>query len=756
MSAPDRSSVGNRYIISLVVTLLAVAGLQPGLSTQAPSAGIPVAVTDQVGRDGSARVIVGVRTTFVPEGFLATQADVVDQRAAMQMAVDGAMGRAAASGALLGDRFETIPFFTAVVDANALAALAAMPEIASIELDALDRPLLAQSVPLINAPAAWTAGHTGSGWSVAVLDTGVEKTHAFFGGRVVSEACYSNANGGGGATSVCPGGVPISVATGSGVNCSTSISGCDHGTHVAGIVAGASSIGGPNGVAPQANLIAMQVFTRFDSSTSCGSSPPCVRSFASDQIRALERVLVLAGTGNVNRIAAVNMSLGGSLFTAACDADEPARKTAIDNLLSIGIPTIVASGNEGSTNSVNAPACISTAISVGSSTKGDGMSSFGNRGSGLVDLLAPGGDGTFGGAINSSVTGNQFGVKQGTSMAAPHVAGAWAVLKHAVPDVSVANALAALVNTGVTINDAGSGASYRRINVNAARQALLGTPTVIPGAPGTPVITGNGNSVTVTWTPPLTGGTPTSYTVVARAVVGGPVVAALPVGSALTLTVTAPSGSYHVTVVASNSAGPGPESAGVTFSVPIVTPPPGVPTELEVTVTGNQAAFTWTPPASGGPVTGYLLLASPSSGGPTIAALPFAAPASSATVNAIPAGTYFVRLAATNVGGPGPLSNEVIVTVVGPQPPGPSTLNPAVVDSGRVSLTWTAPTTGGTPTSFVVVASATSGGPPIATLPVTALGMTVPAPRGTYFVRVHGVNALGTGPASNEITVVVP
>jgi predicted phage tail protein len=234
------------------------------------------------------------------------------------------------------------------------------------------------------------------------------------------------------------------------------------------------------------------------------------------------------------------------------------------------------------------------------------------------------------------------------------------------------------------------------------------------------------------------------------------VIAALPVGSALTLTVSAPSASYHVSVLASNSAGPGPESAGVTFSVPIVTPPPGAPTGLAVTVTGNRAAFTWTPPSSGGPTTGYLLLASVTSGGPPIASLPFAAPASAATVNAIPAGTYFVRLAATNVGGAGPLSNEVTVTVLGPQPPGPSTLSPAVVASGRVTLAWTAPTTGGTPTSFVVVASATPGGAPIATLPVTALGLTVSAPRGTYFVRVHGVNAVGTGPASNEITVVVP
>lgn len=762
MSPSERPSVALRLVPWLVATLLGVAVFQPGLSTQAPAADIPAAVTDQIGRDGAAPVIVGVRTTFVPEGFLASPADVVDQRAAMQLAVDGAMGRAAAAGAVLGRRFETIPFFTAEVDTAALAALAAMPDVASIELNALDRPVLAQSIPLINAPAAWGAGHTGNGWKVAILDTGVEKTHAFFGGRVISEACYSNAGGtspSSGGTTLCPGGVFASTATGSGVNCSASLDGCEHGTHVAGISAGASGLGGLNGVAPGASLVAVQVFSRFEAgSTTCGvgSTAPCVASFTSDQILGLERVLALAGAGNVNQIAAANMSLGGGLFTAACDASQPSRKAAIDNLLSVGIATVIASGNNGSATSVSAPACISTAISVGSSTKADGMSSFGNRRAGLVDLLAPGGDGTFAGAINSSVPPNTFERLQGTSMAAPHVAGAWAVLKQAVPGASVASALTALVNTGHAINDAASGTSYRRINLNEARLALLGTPTVVPGAPGTPVITGAGNSVTITWTPPVTGGAPTSYTVIARAVAGGPVIASLSVGAALTLTVPAPSGSYHVTVRASNTAGAGPESAGVTFSVPIVTPPPGAPTGFAVTVTGNEAAFTWTPPSTGGPTTGYLLIASATSGGPTIAALPFAAPASAATVRGIPPGTYFVRLAATNAGGAGPLSNEVTVTVLGPQPPGPPTLSPAVVVGRQVSLNWTAPTTGGAAASYRVVASATAGGPAIATLNVGGLGLTVNAPPGTYFVRVHGVNAVGAGPASNEITVVVP
>ncbi|MDH4064977.1 MAG: S8 family serine peptidase [Acidobacteriota bacterium] len=730
-----------------VLALSVVLGSQT-LSTQA-GIGIPAEVTAQVAADGSALVIIGVRAAFVPEGNLAGPAAVAAQRDAMHAAVDAAMGRAAAAGAIVGARFDTIPFFTARVDAGSLASLAAQNDIASIEIDALARATLAQSVPLVNAPAAWAAGFTGMGWNVAILDTGVDKAHGFLTGKVVQEACYSNGNGLGAGTTVCPGGVTASTAVGSGVPCSASISGCDHGTHVAGIAAGANGAGGMNGVAPGANLVAMQVFTRFDDAAACGGAPPCVASYTSDQIRALERVLALAGAANVNHVASANMSLGGGgPFTFPCDATEAARKAAIDNLAAIGIATAIATGNNGFTTGVSAPACISSAIAVGSSTKTDTISSFTNRGSGLVDLLAPGS------AINSSVPGNVFSVFNGTSMATPHVAGTWAVLKQAAPTVGVAQMLGALQATGLPITD--STGQYRRINVNAARLALTGGGGGAPGAPGMPTISGAGNTVNISWTAPTTGGVPTLYTVLARLAPGGSVVASLPVGNMLGTSVAAPNGTFHVTVQASNASGPGPESAGVTFSVPIVVPPPGAPTNLAVTVAGNQATFTWTPPTTGGATTGYLLVAALSPGGPPIAALPFVPPTPAVTVQNIPPGTYFVRLAATNAGGAGPLSNEVVVNVAGPQPPGPPTMNPAVVSGGMVTLSWSAPTTGGAPTSYLVVASLTPGGPSIASLPVVGLGTTVPAPSGSYFVRVHGVNALGMGQASNEITVLVP
>jgi subtilisin family serine protease len=139
-------------------------------------------------------------------------------------------------------------------------------------------------------------------------------------------------------------------------------------------------------------------------------------------------------------IAAANMSLGGGQYTANCDVQQAAIKAAIDNLRSIKIATIIASGNSSYTTAMGSPACISTAVSVGSTGDGsfgattDRVSSFSNS-VGFLNLLAPGQ------WIESSVLNGNYDDLQGTSMAAPHVAGAWAVLKQRKPDATVTEIL---------------------------------------------------------------------------------------------------------------------------------------------------------------------------------------------------------------------------------------------------------------------------------------------------------------------------
>jgi len=243
---------------------------------------------------------------------------------------------------------------------------------------------------------------------------------------------------------------------------------CAHGTHVAGIAAGKGT--GFSGVARDATLIAVQVFSSFVTSSDCGSHPlPCALSFTSDQILGLERIYTLRTTYN---IAAVNMSLGGGLFVSPCDSNST--KTIIDQLRAAGIATVIASGNDGSTMAISAPACISTSISVGSSTDGssglqaDQVSFFSNSNQ-FLSLLAPGE------TILSSVPGGGFSNFNGTSMAAPHVAGAWAILKSRNPSATVDDVLGALTATGTPVLDPGNGLTKPRINVDLALQALPAT-----------------------------------------------------------------------------------------------------------------------------------------------------------------------------------------------------------------------------------------------------------------------------------------
>jgi subtilisin len=403
------------------------------------------------------RVIVRVREPYQPEGRLG-RAAATAQRARIRSRIQGVLGRVPTRAA--ARRFQLIPYFAATVDAAALSRLAGDPDVVSVEEDRRARPTLIESGPLVGAPAAWASGFTGQDWTVAVLDTGVDTSHPFLAGKVVSEACYSNAGGTANGTSLCPGGAASSTAVGAGVHCG--IGGCDHGTHVAGIVAGVGT--NAAGIARDARLISMQVFTRFDTTADCGFQVPCLLSYASDAVLALERVFILKDTYN---IAAVNMSLGAGRFfsQSRCDADNPALKAAIDTLRSAGIATVAASGNDGYFDSMSAPACISSAISVGASTKRDRMSSFTNAAP-FLNLLAPGSE------ITSAVPGGGVGEKHGTSMAAPHVSGAWALLKQRRRSASVSQVLSALVRTGVPVTDPLTSLVFPRIRVDAALRAL--------------------------------------------------------------------------------------------------------------------------------------------------------------------------------------------------------------------------------------------------------------------------------------------
>jgi subtilisin family serine protease len=399
----------------------------------------------------------------------------VDAEAARVTAIRGA--RAALARDLEGTayaterEFSTIPYVALDVSPAALTALTLSGHVLGIEEDRLEKVMLPESVPLVQGDQAWNAGFDGTGWAIAVLDTGVYSAHPFLAGKVVSEACYS-------ATGDCPNGQTEMVGTGAGETCTYAPGSCLHGTHVSGIAAGRGSEF--SGVARGASIIAIQVFSKFTGSDCADDvEDPCAKSYTSDTIAAMERVYELRDTFNV---AAVNMSLGGGSFSSqlACDQQDSARKAIIDQLRSVGIATVAASGNEGSTDAMSAPGCISSVISVGATTKSDAIPSFSNSAS-FLTLLAPG---RF---ILSSVPTDAFEQISGTSEATPHVAGAFAILNQKLGRGDVDTVLSALQSTGVPIEDPRNGIVKPRILIY---DALLQLPE--PGQPSGVQITPDG------------------------------------------------------------------------------------------------------------------------------------------------------------------------------------------------------------------------------------------------------------------------
>src|SRR4051812_33975521 len=454
------------------------------LSAQSPSQPprgrlVPPGLAARAQRDGRVRVLVQLRLqggTHIPEGRLASRA-VAGQRRDIRDAGARVASLLAAADRRIVHRYETVPLIALEVGPAALAALEASADVDAVFEDAIVRPSLAESVPLIHADQAWAAGYDGTGTTVAVLDTGVDANHPFLAGKVIDEACYSSTISGR-TTSTCPNGTDEQLGPGAALPCALEV--CLHGTHVAGIAAGNGATAGQlfSGVGKGANIVAIQVFSEVIDALACGGTVPCAGALVSDIVAGLERVYTIAPSRN---IVAVNMSLGGANFSAPCD-NEP-YKAAIDNLRSINVATVVAAGNDGLGSAISSPGCISSAISVGSVDKQNQVSSFSNVAT-FMSVFAPGS------SITSSVPGGGYRSLNGTSMATPHVTGTWAILREAVPSAGVGLVLDALRRTGLPIADtraSGSGVVVPRISVvealNALRPVTNPAPTLSSVAP---------------------------------------------------------------------------------------------------------------------------------------------------------------------------------------------------------------------------------------------------------------------------------
>jgi hypothetical protein len=415
-----------------------------------------------VTRDGHVRVIVVFDSPASPDAITPDRASIDNIKASVAATQNAIIAQhfGGAADAAPGQgfdrhltRFEITPGFAISATLAELKSLTADPRVRSITLDRARPPALRQSVGLVGMPNAYVKGATGAGYAVAILDTGVQANHELLNGKVIAQACFSNGSGKG--VSLCPGGgnnqiggnaaQPIGQCFDGGSNL------CDHGTHVASIAAGRNPNalqGRPaNGVAKDASIFAVQVFTRYNTNADCnppGQPPgpmPCVLTSDSDQVRGLDHVFGNLFLNGSIKVASVNMSLGAGRHKDACD--DEVQKPAIDRLRAAGVLTTIASGNDGYNPFVSAPGCISTAVTVGATTKSDSLSSFSNISS-VVDLLAPGGSSgpcTFDTLNNrilaataaSPIATDSYACELGTSMAAPHVAGAIAAIRSACP-----------------------------------------------------------------------------------------------------------------------------------------------------------------------------------------------------------------------------------------------------------------------------------------------------------------------------------
>ena len=317
-------------------------------------------------------------------------------------------------------------------------------------------------------------GYTGEGITIAVLDTGLNSSHEQFAGRVIREKCFTSET-----TEtqedktvttkpICTGRTTESdsaLPDFSGID--TSVAGVKseiidflHGSHTTGIAAGR------DGIAPKANIVAVQIFSwgeypcKDDEKLDPDKDETCFTSVETtpDKWRAYDYILGLHNDGV--RIDVVNMSYGDNTgkentgFSSVCDAVRRKDAALFKQMTKAGIILVGSSGNESFNNGVGHPACVSDVFSVGACTKYDDdpntpvfISKFSDHSREMVDILAPGN------AIRSAVlydpeiyeekrelvlSTNSYDKEDGTSMSAPMVSGAFALLKQAVPGRTVA------------------------------------------------------------------------------------------------------------------------------------------------------------------------------------------------------------------------------------------------------------------------------------------------------------------------------
>ncbi|MFA0811011.1 S8 family peptidase [Microbulbifer epialgicus] len=339
---------------------------------------------------------------------------------------------------------------SATARVDQLPAIAAMPEVRAVTRDRQVRAFQAGSPQQVRAPEVWAMRDAqdraveGQGTSIAIIDSGIDYTHEDLGG------CFgSGCRVAGGYDFVNDDNDPMDDHF--------------HGTMVAGVAAA---------VAPAARFYAYKVLDSYG----YGSE--------SDIIAAIEAALDPDGNPQTDdAVDVINLSLGGA------GGNNSVASVAANNAMRAGVVVVAAAGNDGPFfNSIGSPGSAEEIVTVGAVDGAGHLADFSSRGmfgtsldlssnSVKPEIVAPGVD------ITSANLGGGFRTDSGTSYAAPHVAGAAALLRQLHPQLTSAEIKALLVNRAAQVVGQLAEVGNGQLDAFAAASArfLVSPPTLYAG-----------------------------------------------------------------------------------------------------------------------------------------------------------------------------------------------------------------------------------------------------------------------------------
>nr|WP_257823120.1 S8 family peptidase [Salipaludibacillus agaradhaerens] len=280
--------------------------------------------------------------------------------------------------------FELLPVLHVELSETQVNSLENHPQIKTVEENAEAKAYQQQTpwgITRVQGIAAQSQGYTGNNVKVAVLDSGIDRSHPDLsanvrgGYSVFGDSPYNDGNG--------------------------------HGTHVAGTVGAVNNNIGVIGVAPQADLYAVKVLNNSGSGSYAGIAQGIEWSIN-------------------NGMDIINMSLGGSSSSSILEQ-------YCNLAYNRGLLVVAAAGNSGTaagnTNTVGYPARYNSVIAVAATNSNNVRGNFSSTGP-TLELSAPGV------SVLSTTPGGNYASYNGTSMASPHVAGVAAQVWQARPNLS--------------------------------------------------------------------------------------------------------------------------------------------------------------------------------------------------------------------------------------------------------------------------------------------------------------------------------